>query len=184
MTSSDAASAAAPSNPAHASPLLIQGLRFLEAGDAAGADFLLQTFLGNAPDDPDGHNLAGLAKRHLGDEGGARTHLERAVALRPTEPLYAANLAMLLSDAGAGGDALAVVENALRLASGQPDLLLIRVQVLQRLGRHEDAMAAARVAVAFNPRHARSRHTLGLALFRSQLSQSAGALAERSDDPQ
>ncbi len=162
MTSPEAA-------PAHAaaSPLLIQGLRFLEAGDAAGADFLLQTYLGQTPDDPDGHNLAGLAKRHLGDDAAARSHLERAVALRPAEPLYAANLAMLLSDTGAGDEALTVVENGLRLVSGQPDLLLIRVQVLQRLGRGADAMAGAQMAVAFNPRHARSRHALGLALFRS-----------------
>ncbi len=149
------------------SPLLVNGLKFLEAGDAAGADFLLQTYLATAPDDADAQNLAGVAKRQLGDAGAARTHAERAVALAPQEISFIVNLAHALVDLGEGSAALTAVEQPLRTSPGQPDALLARVHVLQRLGRRDEAVATARMAVAFNRDHARARHALGLALFKS-----------------
>jgi predicted O-linked N-acetylglucosamine transferase (SPINDLY family) len=138
----------------------------LEAGDAAGADFLLQTYLERTPDDADAHNLAGIAKRDLGDAAAARAHFERAVALAPAEATYSVNLAQVLVAAGEGAGALAAVEALLRGNPGQPDALLARAQILERLGRHEEALATARMAVAFNPSHARTRHVLGLVLFK------------------
>ena len=176
MTSSDttAAAPATGSPRTSSSPLLVNGLKFLEAGDAAGADFLLQTYLASAPDDADALNLAGVAKRQLGDPAAARTLLERAVALAPQEVTFVINLAHSLVDLGEGSAALTAVEQPLRTSPGQPDALLARVHILQRLGRSDEAVATARMAVAFNRDHARARHTLGLALFKS--GERAGAL--------
>ena len=44
--------------------------------------------------------------------------------------------------------------------------MLARTHLLQRLGRRDDALAAARMTVAFNPAEPRARQTLGLALFK------------------
>ena len=152
---------------ARTSPLLFNGLKFLEAGNPAGADFLLQTYLQSAPDNADAHNLAGIAKRQLGDHPGALTHLRQAVSLAPRETSYAINLANLLVDLGDGAAALAVVERPLVVSPGQADGLLARVHILERLGRRDEAVAGARVAVVFNPDHARARTVLGLALFKA-----------------
>jgi hypothetical protein len=73
VAAADAAPSASPPGRTF-SPLLVNGLRFLEAGDTAGADFLFQTYLASAPDDADGHNLAGMAKRSLGEPATALTH--------------------------------------------------------------------------------------------------------------
>ncbi|TAK99227.1 MAG: tetratricopeptide repeat protein [Rhodospirillaceae bacterium] len=164
-----------PVDPRVISPLLFNGLKFLEAGDATGADLLLQTYLGGAPDDADGHNLAGLAKRELGDREGALTHLERAVALAPAEATYAVNLATMLADTGEHARALETVQRVLTLVPGQPQALLTYVQILQRLGRLAEAVTAARLATTFHPTLAQAHYNLGLALFRS--GQSAAAVA-------
>jgi len=161
------------------SPLLINGLKFLEAGDASGADLLLQTYLASVPDDCDGHNLAGLAKRQLGDEAAALVHLQRAAALAPRDATYTINLAMLQADTGAVQQAADLLQAYLIAVPGHADGLLAYVQILQRLGRMGDAVAAARIATTFHPTLARAHYTLGLALFRS--GQTKDALASFLD---
>src|SRR5690606_4266007 len=88
------------------SPLLQQGLSFLHAGDAAGAELLLDTFLARHPDDADGHNLAAVAKHALGRIPDAIAHLEKAATLNPREHLFAVNLASMLAAAKRFDDAL------------------------------------------------------------------------------
>ncbi|MGE3333842.1 MAG: tetratricopeptide repeat protein [Rhodospirillaceae bacterium] len=148
------------------SPLLQQGLNFLKAGDAAGAEVLLDTYLARHPDDADGHNLAGLAKHALNRISDAIVHLERAAALNPREPLFAVNLSAMLSDAQRNDDALRVIDDFLIRVPGQLDLLLQRVRLLHRVARFAEATSIARMAVAFHRGVDRAHHALGLALIK------------------
>ncbi|MSO73328.1 MAG: tetratricopeptide repeat protein [Rhodospirillaceae bacterium] len=156
--------AQAPARPI--SPLLQQGLKFLEAGDGAGADLLLETYLLRSPDDADGHNLAGLAKRHLGQLEAAVEHLRTAASLNLREPLYAVNLAMLLGELGRADQAIVVLDNFLTAVPGQADGLIQRAALLRRLNRFDEAVASARMAVAFHRDFARAHNALGLALMK------------------
>jgi predicted O-linked N-acetylglucosamine transferase (SPINDLY family) len=159
--------------------LLQQGLKFLEAGDAAGADLLLETYLARSPDDADGHNIAGLAKRQLGDMDSAIAHMRAAIALNGREPLYAINLAMLLADLGQVDEALKALDALLVLMPGQADALVQRVNILRRFHRVEEAVATARMAVAFHRTLGRAHHALGMALMKARsFADAAGAFAE------
>ena len=150
------------------SPLLQQGLKFLEVGDAQGAELLLDTYLNRSPDDADGHNLAALAKHGLGRFDDAIPHLQRARTLAPREPLFAVNLAAILADAGRVEDGLAAIDVFLTHVPGQIDALFQRAQILQRLRRMDEAVAVARMAVAFHPDLAKAHHVLGGALLKNE----------------
>ncbi len=148
------------------SPLLQQGLNFLKAGDAAGAEVLLDTYVARNPEDADGHNLAGLAKHALGRLQDAILHLQRACALNPREPLFAVNLSAMLADAQRADEALRAIDETLIRVPGQIDLLLQRVRLLHRLSRFAEATSIARMAVAFHRGMDRAHHALGLALIK------------------
>ena len=149
------------------SPLLQLGLKFLESGDAAGADLFLESYLARNADDADGHNIAGLAKRRLGQTDAAIAHMQRAVALDGLEPLYAVNLAMLLGDAGRFDDALAALDTLLIKRPGQADGLIQRANLLRRMGRFDEAVAVAGMAVAFHRDLAGAHQALGLSLMKA-----------------
>jgi protein O-GlcNAc transferase len=165
---------AKPSNRA-LSPLLQQGVLFLEAGDAAGAELLLDTYLRRTPDDADGHNLAALAKHGLDRLDDAVRHMERARELAPRDPTFAVNLSVMLAGAGRGKDALAAIDTFLTQVPGQLDALIQRAQVLQGLRRLDEAIAVAGMAVAFHPEVARARHVLGVTFLKDD--QAAAAVA-------
>jgi len=148
------------------SPLLQQGLKFLENGDAVGADLLLETYLARNPDDADAHNIAALAKRALGHTEAATKHLRTAVALNGREPLFSVNLAMLLGEMGCGAEALCALDALLTALPGQVDALIQRAIQLRRMQRFDEAVATARMAVAFHRSAARAHHTLGMCLMK------------------
>lgn len=165
--------------PRSVAPLLQQGLRFLEAGDPAGAALLLDTYLARNDTDPDAHNIAGLAKRRLGHTADALAHLQRAVALDAVEPVYTVNLAMLLGDLGRLDDALAALDALLLRRPGQADALIQRAALLRRAGRADEAVAVARMAVAFHRGLAAAHNAFGLALMKtSDHAKAAEAFAE------
>ena len=157
---------AAPTSSGQTSPLLQQGLRFLEAGDAIGADLLLQTYLARHPDDTDGQNIAGLAKRKIGDMDAAVMHMKAAVAINGREPVYTVNLAMLLADLGRADDAFNTLDALLTLVPGQSEALIQRATLLRRFHRFDEAVATARIAVAFHRNLGRTHHALGMALMK------------------
>ena len=176
-----------PGNPPHkaqarpVSPLLQQGLRFLESGDAAGADLFLASYLDRNPADADGHNIAGLAKRRLGHMDAAVEHLRAAVTLNSREPLYAVNLAMILGDLGRFSEALAALDAILSTIPGQADALIQRVTLLRRMNRFEEAVAMARMAVVFHRDMARAHHALGMSLMKvSKFADAVAAFGEAS----
>lgn len=156
-----------------ASPLVARALGFLDAGDASSARLLLETHLSRHPDDADARNIAALACRHDGALDDARAHLESAVAARPAEPLFSVNLAQTLNELNRPAEALAVLDALLIRVPGQADALIQRVHVLTRLGRGAEALAMARMAVAFHRDLGRAHNALGAALLRENLAREA-----------
>ena len=150
------------------SPLLQQGLKFLHAGDPAGAEVLLDTYIARNPDDADGHNIAAVAKHALGRLPEAIGHLEKAALLSPREPLFVVNLSSMLAEVKRPADALRIVDEFLIRMPGQLDALLQRVHLLSRALRFDEAASVARMAVAFHRGEARAHHALGLALIKDR----------------
>ncbi len=148
------------------SPLVGRALSFLEMGDPGGARLLLLTYLDRHPEDADAQNVAALACRRLGELEAAVGHLESAVGLRPNDPLFAVNLAHTLNDLHRPAEALTALETLLTRVPGQADALIQRVHLLIRLGRGSEAVAAARMAVAFHRDLGRAHNALGAALLR------------------
>lgn len=168
------------------SPLLQQGLKFLQAGDAVGAELLLDTYVARNDGDADGHNLAAVAKHALGRLPEAIAHLEKAIVLNPREPLFVVNLSGMMADAKRSADALKIVDDFLIRTPGQLDVLLQRVHLLHRASRFDEATSVARMAVAFHREAARAHHTLGLALIKegrfADAADSFSAAVERDPD--
>jgi predicted O-linked N-acetylglucosamine transferase (SPINDLY family) len=160
-------------------PLLQNALRFLEAGDADGAQLLLDTHLAKHPNDAEGHNVAGLIAQARGARVAAAEMFAAAVQLNPAEPLYAVNQAMALADLGRIDDGLRGLETALQMRPGHCDALLARALLLQRAGRVEDAVAGAKMATIFHRESARAHQMLGTMLLRARRpDEAAAALAE------
>ncbi len=156
-----------------ASPLVARALGFLDAGDVLGARLLVETHLRRHPEDADARNIAALACRRDGALEEARGHLEQAVAARPAEALFSVNLAQILNDLHRPADALAVLDALLIRVPGQADALIQRVHLLTRMGRGAEALAMARMAVAFHRDLGRAHNALGAALLRENLPRDA-----------
>jgi predicted O-linked N-acetylglucosamine transferase (SPINDLY family) len=112
---------------------LIEAQRQLKAGQPELAERCCRRLLKALPDDPDAHNLLGLALGRRGRIREAERHSRRAVELRPSDPGFLANLAERLRQQNRLDEAIVLHRQALDLA---PDLL----PALEGLAR---ALAAA-----------------------------------------
>lgn len=155
------------------SPLLSQAFAYLQEGDAGSADHLIRTFLERNPDHAQGHHIAGLCCHALGDGGGARHHLERAVALAPDDVGSVIQLAMLLTEQNECQAGLLAIDRVLETQTGNADLLQARSTLQRRAGDTNGAVATAQMAVAFAGRDARSHLALGMALAQARAFEAA-----------
>lgn len=155
------------------SPLLAQAYTYLEEGDPGSAELLVLGYLDNHPEDPKAHHIAGLCRHGVNDLQGAQDYLAKAVDLAPAEPGAATQLALVLADMDDHIAALAVLDRALGMVPGQPDLLLTRASLQRRFGDLEGAVATAQMATAFDSGSARAQYALGLGL--AQLREAAAA---------
>ena len=83
--------------------LLERAIDLLAAREPAQARPLLERYVAEAPDDPDGHAQLGLCQLGLGDPAGALHHLGRAAWLDPDQPIYNWNIAAAAHAAGRRG---------------------------------------------------------------------------------
>jgi predicted O-linked N-acetylglucosamine transferase (SPINDLY family) len=157
------------------SPLLQQGLKFLHAGDAGGAEVLFDMYIGRHPEDADGHNLSAVAKHTQGRSLEAIARLETAITLSPREPLFVVNLAGMLDSMNRASDGLRVIDEFLTRVPGQLEALLQRINLLHHLWRLDEAVSIGRMAVAFHRDNARAHHGLGLALIKQAKFEDAAA---------
>jgi tetratricopeptide (TPR) repeat protein len=119
----------------------------------------------------------GLVARELGDLAAAEVHLDRSVlvatqgALGQREGEARMSLASVLAISGRTGDALAQADRAAPLLTGG-DAARLQVQralILQRLGRHDEALEGYRVALHVFGLLGQSANRAGVRVNRSVL---------------
>ncbi len=103
-----------------------------------------------------------------------------AVAVRPPDAVLEAGLAGALVSAGRTEEALAHLDEAIRLEPSWTPARLMRAKGRMRVGRVEEAIADYRAILTTEPGNARARANLGLALARSGRPREARAELERA----
>jgi tetratricopeptide (TPR) repeat protein len=91
--------------------LLDRAIVLIASGEPEQALPLLERYVGEAPDDAEGHAQLGVCRLTLGDPGSALDHLARATWLAPDEPLYQWNTAAAAHRAGLAGTCYLALES-------------------------------------------------------------------------
>lgn len=141
-----------------------QGLQLHQAGRLADAEAIYRKVLDKQPSHAAANHLMGLALLQRGDPSAAVAKLQRAVAMRGTDPEYLGNLGTALNAAGRPAEALEAFDKALKLRPQSPTVLNNKGMALKALGRHDEAIAAYRAAIAQLPSEAGFYRNLGNAL--------------------
>jgi protein O-GlcNAc transferase len=145
---------------------LLEAQRQLRAGRPELAERSCRRLLKADPDQPDAHNLLGVALGHRGRLREAEEHSRRAVELRPQDPGFVANLAERLRQQGRLDEAIALHRRALALAPELPPALEGLARALVQAGALEAALEVAlracRAAPEVAANHARAGELLGL----------------------
>jgi tetratricopeptide (TPR) repeat protein len=138
----------------------------------ADAEPLLRRSLAADPDQPKAALNMGVIVRGLGRLDEAAGWFEKAVASRPDYGEARFNLGLVHQELGrarrAQGDlrgALAHLERAEIQAPGLPNLAYNKADVLQHLGRREEAIAAFRQAVSEDPLDLHAHRALNQLIF-------------------
>ncbi len=132
----------------------------LELGHAVEAARFLSPVLAAYPDHPEVLRLHAGILSQRGDHLGAITAMRRAVALRPTDPLYCNTLGSVLDASGDFDGALDALRRACDLQPGMALAWYNLGVTLMRCVRNEEAIAALGHAVELAPDHADARALL------------------------
>lgn len=108
-------------------------------GDNDHAVPLGRKLLAQAPHDADLLNLNGLLEKRAGDYPAAREHLEKAVALSPTDYNPRVNLGLVLAALNDPAGAEVQLEKALALGTDEPQVHFELAKVERTLGKTEAA---------------------------------------------
>jgi len=117
--------------------------------DEAGA--LYERIIASDPQQADALNLSGMLRLQRGDAKGAQARISQAIAVRPREALYHANLAKALQAGGDRVGAAASLRQAAKLAPGQSGLWQQLGLILRSQGDFSAAADAFRRAAQAAP---------------------------------
>jgi tetratricopeptide (TPR) repeat protein/GR25 family glycosyltransferase involved in LPS biosynthesis len=152
--------------------ILQQALAAFGRDDFAAAERLCRDALAADRHVFDAHHLLALVQLRLGRPQEALANCERAVELRPDEPLALANRAVALDALGRYEEAVASNDRALANRPAAAATWSNRGNALGALGRFDDALASYDRALALEPDFADCRFNRALLLLRR------GAFAE------
>ena len=110
----------------------------------------------------------------------AERELRQAHADDPRFARAALSLAQLLLAGGRAAEALRITAPALAGSIGDAELLGAHGYALQKLNRHDEAIAALQRAAQLVPQNARAEHDLALALHQARHNEAAVAAAQRA----
>ena len=145
-------------------PALEQIAALLSAGKHAEAAALARTSAERHPDNPDVHQVAGIALEDARDIAGATAAVRRAIALKPDRAEYHIALARLLAKAMDHGRALEAALNALKLEPGSAEIHATIAGVYHPW-RDDLAEQAARRAIELDPASHGGQGNLAAALW-------------------
>jgi len=139
-------------DPAQVEPWINLGAMLLNTGgDRQRALDCYREALRLDPNQPDAHFNLGTALFAERAVKEAADHLQRAIALRPSHPEAYANLAVGLSAAMRFDPALQACERGLKICGDTSTLWAQKAEALAFLGRHREAINAARRASELGP---------------------------------
>ena len=90
--------------------------------------------------------LLGTAHSHLGEYAAAESAYKMAVTLEPQSKKWRLGLLRCLVETQRLGDALVLSDQLIKLQPDDPQVLLVKGQVLLSLGRHEEGRAVLALA--------------------------------------
>jgi tetratricopeptide (TPR) repeat protein len=144
--------------------VLSNALEMHQAGQLASAAQLYQQILAHEQENADALHLLGVLRHQQGDHRQSIELIGRAVALRPNQPAFHANLAEVYRALGQLDRAAGCCRTALRLAPDYPEALNNLGLALQGLGRHDEAVESFRKALQLKPDFALAHNNLGISL--------------------
>ena len=100
---------------------------------------LSRKLLSLVPNDPEILAESGFLERMAGDYPAARKHLEKAVILRPDNPMSRFNLGVVLAQLQDAAGAREQLEKAIELGATEPQVRFELAKVLRMLGETEEA---------------------------------------------
>lgn len=117
------------------------------------------------PRDPKAHSDYAIFLQQQGRTGESIAHFQSALELDPKSPLASFNLALALLGAERAADALGVLD---KHPARTGDWYALRGSVLNTLGRHAEAIADLRRAVALDPSNPDTLYDLVITLLRTE----------------
>ncbi len=171
-----------------AGALLQAALAAHKAGRLDEAGALYERIIADDPENVDALNLSGMLRLQRGDAAGAQKRISRAIAARPREALYHANLAKVLQAAGDLAGATASLRRAAKLAPAQSVIWQQLGLVLRRQADFAGAADAFRRAAQAAPAEVAPLNNLAAVLLeQGQVAEArpaiARALALDKDNP-
>jgi tetratricopeptide (TPR) repeat protein len=139
---------ATPSQPTKAQMLLAEGLQYHQAGHLNRAEDCYRGVLENDPHPDDAIQL-----------------IQKAISIRADNPVFYANLAIVLNVARREAEAEAACRTGLELAPENTDMLNSLAHALSRQGHFPEAEEAYRKGVSVAPDHATLRSNLAILLM-------------------
>ncbi|MDE2178811.1 MAG: tetratricopeptide repeat protein [Xanthomonadaceae bacterium] len=152
----------------------------LEGGDPAAAEHAFRAVLALDPRWVPARVALGELLARSGRSDEAERELRRAHADDPRFPRAALSLAQLLLAGERAAEALSITVSALTGGAGDAELLGAHGYALQKLERHDEAIAALQRAAQLAPQSARAEHDLALALHQARRNEAAMTAAQRA----
>jgi protein O-GlcNAc transferase len=141
--------------------LLTQAVHQHQTGQLDAAERLYQDVLRLVADQPDALHLLGVLALQRGQPADAVARIARAVAQRPQNSVYHANLGVAYQALGQTEDARASLKQAVALDPANVDATFNLGVTLQVLGQLDDAAAHYIQTLALRPDHSGARQNLG-----------------------
>jgi tetratricopeptide (TPR) repeat protein len=127
-------------NPQNSLAYTKRGVRHIWNQDFARARDDLQMAVSLDAGNAEAHDDLGVALAQLGEPGRAIAHFQRAIALEPSYQKAHHNLALALYLQGEPDRALRAADDALRLQPDNRGSALLKSNILERLGRKQEAL--------------------------------------------
>ena len=155
------------------------GARLHAAGRLHEAEQIYRQILATTPNHADSLHLLGVVALQSGHPQPALTHIDRAIALRPTVAAYHVNRANALLALCQVEAAIAAVRQALRLKRSSAEAHMTLGHALADAGQQDEAIAAYQQALRLKPDLIDAQNGLGLALrLAGRLDEAADALQQ------
>lgn len=116
-----------------------RGVRYLWIGDEANAEKDFNKAIELNPQNAEGHDDLGVIHARRGEHDVALRHFKATVSIDPTYYKGFHNQALVYYVTGQAELALASVDKALKLVPGERDSMLLKAEILEKLGRGKDA---------------------------------------------